>query len=222
MKYLKTAFVTVISLAGCADAGPKQAPSEQQHAAVEAIQVSEPHDHRLIVEWETFDDLAGLVAGTEVRGHVVGQASAHRPRPDLAGASLTAEQAEEVLFTPETDSQLVVDEVIQSTSRATGLDGAALAVGSTIAVRELGGVGPDGCVVELTDKPRMRVGDDLLLFLNAAGPGRFHAGGYQNRFTVRDGTLEPLASVVHPGGALDVYRGRLPAELTAEVRRLAR
>jgi hypothetical protein len=223
MKSTNALLAAAVALVGCGQAGSKQAPAQAQEGTPAIANMSEAHEHHLIVEWDTKDDLAALAAGSDavIHGHVQSQRPAHVPRPELDRKSLTPEQAEEVLFTPETDSDIVVDEVVLARAGATDLNGAALGAHSTITVRELGGVGSDGCMVQPTDKPLMKTGEEVFLFLNAAGPGRFHAGSFQNRFTVREGQIVPLAASVHPGSLLDSYKGMSTAEFAASIPRAA-
>ncbi len=223
MKRTIALFAASLVLGACGQGGTKPTPTPAPEGTPAETNMSEPHEHHLIVEWDTVDDLAALVAGSDavIHGHVLSQHPAHEPRPALDRKHLTPEQVEDALFTPETDSEIGVDEVIHARTGVTGLDGAPLGAHSTIAVRELGGIGSDGCMVQPSDKPLMQMGDEVFLFLSAAGPGRFHAGSFQNRFTVREGKIEPLAAVVHPGSVLDTYGGMAPAEFAASIARVA-
>ena len=186
------------------------------------------HEHSSHVDWKTVDNLEEVTRESDlvVHGRVVGvrrAATRLYPWNEQEQRYMTPEEAGDVFDeVPLTVSTIAVDEVVRSKEGATAVHGERIAEGRTIEVVELGGRLPDGCVSSPEDKPLLRLSEETVLFLSAEGKraGVYHVvGGFQGRMGVRQNTIHPLASDVHPGvSELTRHEGRGVQDLIAEVR----
>lgn len=169
------------------------------------------HQHHLSVHWVTVQSLGALrsTADLIVHGRVVAQRTVH--------GDIEKEP-------PVTISTIEIMEAVGGKMLA-GLIGSAPSTKSSIELVEVGGVAADGCLIEPTDKPILRVQDEAVLFLSAAdtkagiAATQFHViGGYEGRFEVHGGRVTPLAVRVGKTGGFAAYDGMQGSEFLAHVR----
>lgn len=227
--------VAALALAACTRTEP--APSQVAQAESD-LRVTDTHDtrapvvatdhtHPSQVTWKTFDTMQEVVAASDlvVHGRVVAQRPAAMrlyPYNASAGRPMTpAEAGSEYTDVPLTVSTIEVVEVVRSKLAALALGGGNVTRGTQVEIIELGGILPDGCLSQPSDKPLIGRSDEAVYLLSSASrPGAYHVvGGWQGRMNVRAGVVRPLASEVHPSAAeLTQYAGRSVEEFKAAVK----
>ncbi|MBX5483706.1 MAG: hypothetical protein IRZ16_17930 [Myxococcaceae bacterium] len=186
-----------------------------------AVTRRDGHAHPMMVEWKTVDTFEQLLGASDlvVLGTVVDRRFVTErlyPFSREKGRRLTAKEAgQEYGELQLIESTVQIDQVLRHSDRAEQWKS-----GDTVVVSELGGKLDDGCLAVPDDKPPLEKGDDVVLYLSAAGkPGVFHqVGGWQGRMYVADGVVHPLAARVHPQSqAVMPFDGMSLDALLAEV-----
>lgn len=210
---------------GCDTSAPVSAaattaPLARAQLDPQTVAIRAGHSHPVIVEWKTVDTFEQLLGASDlvVEGTVVGRRFVTERLYGYSrekGRRLTPEEAgNEFTELRLTESTVRIDRIARHSDRA-----ATWKEGQTIVVSELGGRLDDGCIAVPDDKPLLETGDDVVLFLSAAGkPGVFHqVGGWQGRTYVEDGVVHPPESTVPPQtGPLMRFEGLSVDKLLAE------
>jgi hypothetical protein len=121
-----------------------------------------------------------------------------------------------------------VEDIILANADAKPVGKGSMVPGAIIEVQDLGGLLEDGCTAHPQDKPLMRRGEKVVLFLSQASVtlglkpangGRYDVvGGYQGRFHVNNGKVFPLAKTVKPEAGFFRHEGRPAAEFIQELK----
>jgi hypothetical protein len=206
---------------------PKEAPppaSSTGFSYVEnALVPPEGHAHDWSVHWITLPRFEDLLPSADlvVEGRVVSY------RPDAMRAY---DHQDPLVYedTPITIASVQVEDIIHATAEARPVGKGKLVPGAIIEVQDLGGLMDDGCTAHPHDKPLMRTGEKVVLFLSQAtvelglkpaNGGRYDVvGGYQGRFEVIDGKVSPLAKTVKPEAGFFRHEGRPVAEFVQELK----
>jgi hypothetical protein len=222
--FLSAAMVMV----ACTQAEPKQeapppAVSEGFSYVEHELTRPEGHDHDWSVHWITvpsFEDLL-LSADLVIEGRVVSY------RPDEMRA-YDHEDPTVYAGTPITIASVQVGDIIHASANARPVGKGSMSPGAIIEVQDIGGLMNDGCTAHPHDKPLMRRGERVVLFLSRASVelgmqpangGRYDVvGGYQGRFHVNDGKISPLAKTVKPEAGFFRHEGRPVAEFIQELK----
>jgi hypothetical protein len=206
---------------------PQEAPPpafSQGFGYVEnALTPAEGHVHDWSVHWITVPHFEDLMTSADlvVEGRVVSY------RPDEIRAY---DYVDPKVFkgTPITIVSVQVEDIIHAQREARPVGKGSMVPGAIIEVQDLGGLMDDGCTAHPNDKPLMRRGEKVVLFLSQAtvelglqpaNGGRYDVvGGYQGRFHVNNGKVYPLAKTVKAEAGFFRHEGRPVAEFIQELK----
>jgi hypothetical protein len=154
-----------------------------QHAAKQI-----DHTHTLRVEWAALDNFQAVVENAHLIVH--GRVVAQRTVPGRVAKA-----------PPRTVSTVAVEAVARSAGQGvSSMEGGDVTPGSTIEIDQIGGLLQDGCVIEPSESPVLRGGEEGIFLLSSdqirGAPGRagaYHVlGGFQGRLAVRQGIVGPV------------------------------
>jgi hypothetical protein len=217
-----------MAMVACTQAEPQQEPppaaTSQEFGYVEsALARPEGHEHDWSVHWITVPRFEDLLPSSDlvIEGRVVSY------RPDAMRA-FDHEDPKVHADTPITIASVQVEDIIFSSAEARPVGRGSMVPGAIIEVQDLGGLMADGCTAHPHDKPLMRRGERVVLFLSRAtvemglkpaNGGRYDVvGGYQGRFHVKEGKVSPLARTVKPEAGFFRHEGRPVAEFIQELK----